>query len=465
MPNGPPWQTRVSGLQPGTLITLNCVHGVDRALSQLSRPSSSGSSDRDVTLRIRRSEPGIYTVIRSGKAVREEVVARNASAAGLKRGTRRGEGGQDADADAGLAGRRGKRQRLANGSGDGTRATASEHGVGEMRHGSSGAEHGVEVPATQTADPRHSAAKIWLRAQLPESSDTTLAAMVVYLYTLADHDVAAAWHTLLGQWRIHMTLVVVDRADRAVSAGEEQTAQQQRAWLVGEEWDREFVALYDRAKQMKVARMLERPQGWLAMAALGRKYRQLHEGGEGPGNRSQRAVAKDEMFRWLYKAGKKGREWAEFTRDVKYWKRWLTVVEALPQGALALFPDSFPKTWLEQRLKAGELDIWLRAVKMFRPEVVKLGESIMPILTEALAGRGPPLYVTLLELWDGKRGGFEAMGSGWFEEDIAIDATQLDGINGSDRAFEPWDEPDPGWFALFSDDVDLEERLDRGMLS
>lgn len=63
-------QSADSLLRPGSLITISYVGTGDRS-SQPSRPSSSGSSDRELLIRQRRGHQDVFKVIRTGSKLQE----------------------------------------------------------------------------------------------------------------------------------------------------------------------------------------------------------------------------------------------------------------------------------------------------------------------------------------------------------------------------------------------------------
>lgn len=70
--------------------------------------------------------------------------------------------------------------------------------------------------------------------------------------------------------------------------------------------------------------------------------------------------------------------------------RWYTVVQTLGWGSLALMPhDDVPITWVESKLRVGELAIWLELVKKENPDVYTASKALDRWLgPECIAG-GP----------------------------------------------------------------------------
>lgn len=406
---------RESGhLHPGSLVSITHIDTCDAGASQLSRPSSSGSSDREILIRQRRGRLGVFKVIRTGSVLRDREKVRQR---------------QDDDPDPTPE----------------EEAQAADHGIGEKRkRGKSGATRSgeaeelgdevgsqeddaatVAVCATQSVEDVQARARAVMKESMSPERERLLGPMVAYIFQVANYEVAWRWRELMSQWRLEGTLLMARHDGQAITAGEESVTLKSRDWLAKiPDWDREFVALYDRAKRTRVARALQDPQERLQMADLGLRYLHLQGDAKVTNARPQRVVAKEEMYVWIHGAvQRKGAQWNEFARDIKYWKRWLTVTTVLHRGVVALFPDNIKKSFIEQQLHVPELSLWLETICRFRPELREISASILPLITDALAGLGPPQQRTRLEAWDGTPRGFRDLGATWFEADTAVPRT------------------------------------------
>ena len=189
--------------------------------------------------------------------------------------------------------------------------------------------------------------------------------------------------------------------------------------------------------------LLQAPLYRLQMADLGERYQHL-QGAERLSNaRPQRVAAKEDMFAWLHgDQPRKGQLWDNFTRETKYWKRWMKVTEILSRGVVALFPSTMRKTFVEQTLKVNELTIWLEGVARFRPEVLTLSAAIHPIITAAIAGLPPPTERLRIEAWDGSSRTLGLLGTDWFGQEGFVPQTPPSTGRGvEERGDEPdWDD-------------------------
>ena len=433
----------------GSYITFHYVDRVTGERSTWSRPSSSSSSDREIVIRQRRDETTVWKIVRVGSRVRpgqhgplrrsarlEEVYSggsdRETSTHRTKRARHRG---PDDGALAPTPSSQGERTTEIENQGNSPRGCEDRRGEGGSEGctdaGTGDITRQVQVPATQYDVSQATAAHRWLALQLPTKDSAFSKTMWAYVYQIADISVATQWKDLMSEWRKKGTLRDLQRCDRSVTETEETAASEGRVWLEeGMDWDPKFVALYDRLKRTGIARALVTPQERLQMAALGRRYLELQDNSTSTaqGNEAtrtpHRSIAKEEMFRWLYGREERAkRAYSTFTRDIKYWRRWLRVTEVLPRGTIGLFPTTLKKTFVEQKLLKEELDTWLDCIKLFRPEVIHLGTALEPILMDAIDGAAPPTSRMRLESWDGSYQGLRELGGDWFEAEGSVPLT------------------------------------------
>ncbi|KAK5710372.1 hypothetical protein LTR15_012977 [Elasticomyces elasticus] len=405
MPTRNTWHSNADVLDVGKLVKLK-VKGVKAAAaSQSSRPSSSGSSDRDIVLRQKRGQPGVYKVVRTGATIRNPKVIPDDI--------------EEEDDDA-LPGSD------AGGAEPGTGQKRSRNGarpLGSMPAPSPPLGLPV-VPATQPRETIQTRAGRWLVSRVPGMGVEERTLMVNHMLGIAGWEVAARWKDLLIQWRRAGTLLQTNGGRATVTAVEESVSLGRRDWLKGvEDWDREFVVLYDRAVRRRIARSLVGPGEWLQSADLGQRYEELLAGAEVTNAKPRRVVGKEEMFKWLYGDQRNKQDLDRFTREIKYWKRWLQVTTTLPRGIVGLMPKNLKKTFVEQKIGKDNLGVWLECIVKFRPEVLTIAETLLPVLHEALGGREPPAEPVRLESWDNSPASLVALGTAWFEPDIVVEAT------------------------------------------
>ncbi|KAI6809646.1 hypothetical protein KC342_g18309 [Hortaea werneckii] len=258
----------------------------------------------------------------------------------------------------------------------------------------------VEVAATQVPKAVHEQAAAWLAEALPQSTDRTRGTM------------------LQGR----------------------------------DDWDADFVRIWDFARQRKVAGQLEHPLDRLISADLYERYEELQSDTRGRG-RPARVVAKETMFEWLYgEKPHRGRRWDEFGRTIKYGRRWREVTQALGRGVVALFPTALTANWINQTLLNGELTAWLAAVRAFHPHVVGLAESVEPLLAQATAGEAPPPFTLGIERWTGTKAALQELGTGWFTVAPAIPQTPPGSNTGLREPEDDWREgfDEEDWWDLIA---------------
>ncbi|EMC90882.1 hypothetical protein BAUCODRAFT_335839 [Baudoinia panamericana UAMH 10762] len=409
--------------RPGRLVKLTNIDVSDEHSSQQSRPSSSGSSDRGVVALLeqrRRTDTWRVIDLDALRQTSEPAPGREATVLATLPAVLLG---PKRKRDQSPTCQGGREDRPANPATlrQGERDPVDRSEGGEQLHQRPSLTE-AEVGATLSVEAQ---VYRWSEVRAPAMAGRVRHTMVAYLWEIGNYQVALGWRDLLRTWRQDRTLLLPWRAGPSVTDDEDFAATKRRHWLSAEaDWDREFVALYDRAQRTRVGRILDAPQERMQKADLGARYAFLQGKARMGATRPQRVVAKEEMFAWLYGTSKrKGALWDDFTREIKYWTRWLTVTESLHRGIIALFPDTIKKSFVEQTLKVHELAVWLEAIKQFRPELIELSGTILPLLTDALAGRQPPPEPLLLENWDSNPTTLAALGAAWFHPDTAVPLT------------------------------------------
>lgn len=471
----------VNLLDPGSLVAFIAVDAEGTASSQHSRPSSSGSSDREVLVRLRRDRSGTFKVIRTGAAVRgekrpnrrcrdhegpsrwsplsperEHDTPPTPNLATRKR-RRSGMEGSDTEETGQVDGARDKESDLGQriqptgptnestpppSGGEGLDHEAGSRKGGRVPRRRDGGD--VEVDATQSRNAAQPTLIAIVAERFPNANPKVHRLILQATCLFANDEVARRWKELLILWRSEGTLLKLRPVRQGVTQEEERASIRQRVWLQNvDNWDREFVVLYDRTKRSQAMNTLDDLRIRLQMADLGSRYHALQAGVSSDSTRPRREVAKEEMFAWLTGSeDKKSAKWREFERDIKYWKRWLSVVSRLGRGSVALFPDVVKKSFVEQTLKVDELTTWLVMVQDVRPEIITLGERLLPYLDAALAGLSAPTERTLLEGWDETVEGLRLLGPAWFEPDTSIPLTPPDGFGANMVERQDWSTDD-----------------------
>jgi hypothetical protein len=242
------------------------------------------------------------------------------------------------------------------------------------------------------------------------------------LEAIANMEAAEKWKRTLVEWRARVSLVHAVGVGGEVTDAEKVALVQRRDWLTGmKDWDGEFIALYDRVKKSEALKLVDIVRERMEMAQLSAKYLQLKDSTDATGGRLDRTVAKEEMYTWLY--GKDLGCWNEFGRDLKYWKRWKIVTDALSAGTLTLWPKSINKSWITQTLNEHELELWLQAIHRYCAPVIALGAAATPFVLSALDGEPIPHGRLRLEIWNGTGAALRSLNLDWFSVELLIPNT------------------------------------------
>ena len=245
---------------------------------------------------------------------------------------------------------------------------------------------------------------------------------------IAGQECAYDWQELYKYWRTHGQLT----SRPTSSAGPAELTHLQH---VGPEV-RDFCHAYAHVDAVRTAESIRAIAHRFRMAGLHRLYCAIPDdelGEAGPGVRID-SLRRRFLFRMVHpdlaepteeKSSYATQKWRQLGHDLEYAKRWSKIEAELGPGFFGLIPNQKVSTsWIEQRLTVGQLDIWIQAIKHYKPTIQKVSARWLGTILRARQGKGLSSQPRLLEGVKASTVERESDTTKYFQEDTDLSGSE-----------------------------------------